>query len=249
MVNLNMSKYSIITLDEVNSTNAYALENFHSLSDCSVISTSHQNYGRGRYNRKWISDDSENIYVTFVLKVHDVNKYPIANLTQYLSVVVCELLEDEFKLKPEIKWPNDILVNGGKISGILAESYMENNRIQGVVLGLGLNVNLKKETIEKIDQKAVSLSVLKNQNYNVVNILNELVERFFVNYNEFIQKGFSYIKSDYISRCAFLGKNITIRELNKEKKYLAKSIDEEGFLIVNDELNKEYRIMTGDVLC
>ena len=164
MVNLNMSKYSIITLDEVNSTNAYALENFHSLSDCSVISTSHQNYGRGRYNRKWISDDSENIYVTFVLKVHDVNKYPIANLTQYLSVVVCELLEDEFKLKPEIKWPNDILINNKKVCGILTEMSAEIDKLNYIIIGTGINVSTEFFD-EELNKTATSIFLETNKKF------------------------------------------------------------------------------------
>ena len=153
MINSDMSKYSIVTLDEVHSTNSYALENIKFLDDSTVIYTARQLSGRGRYNRKWVCDDSDNIYMSIVLKPENVTSYPFPNLTQYLSVTVCKVLENDFNLKPAIKWPNDILVDECKISGILAESYMENNEVKGIVLGLGLNVNLKKETVEKIDQK------------------------------------------------------------------------------------------------
>lgn len=249
MLKQDMSKYSIITLEEVHSTNSYALENILSFDDKTVIFSPHQSLGRGRYNRKWISDNTENLYISFILKPENISNYPFANLTQYLSVILCDLLKQEFNLNPQIKWPNDILINGYKISGILAESYMENNRIKAIVLGLGLNVNLNQETIEKIDQKATSLSVLLNKNFNVENILNKLCDKFFQKYDDFINKGFAYIKKEYIMQCNFLGSNIKVREFDKEKNYFAKSIDDEGLLVVIDENNIESKIITGDVLC
>lgn len=249
MVNLDMSKYSIVTLEEVHSTNSYALEHLPFFDDRTVLFTSHQISGRGRYNRKWISDDSPNIYMSIILKPQNVETFPFPNLTQYLSVVLCDVLEKDFNLKPQIKWPNDILIDGSKISGILAESSMKNNKINGVVLGLGLNVNMKKETLLSIDQNATSLFALKNTNFDVDDVLRLICDKFFENYDEFSKKGFKFIKQNYINRCGFLGKNITVREANEKKQYFAKSIDDNGLLIVNDEYNNECKIITGDVLC
>ncbi len=249
MVNLDMSKYSIVTLDEVESTNAYALENMTFLEDSTVIYTAHQTLGRGRYSRKWIGDGSDNIYMSFVLKIFGTNDFPFPNLTQYLSVVVCDFLEKEFKINSEIKWPNDILVNGCKISGILAESVMKNNKIEGIALGLGLNVNLKKETLDKIDQKAISLSVLFDKYFDTDILVRKISDMFFENYNNFVKYGFSFIKNKYISKCGFLGKNIQIRESNQKKNYFAKAIDDGGLLLAIDENNNVCKIITGDVLC
>lgn len=249
MVNRTMAKYSIITLGKVHSTNSYALDNFSSFADKTVVFTKKQTCGRGRYNRKWCSDDSENLYLSFVLKPDNMKDYPFSNLTQYLSVVLCKYLEDKFSLAPSIKWPNDILVDGYKISGILAEASNEKNKIQGIVLGLGLNVNLKAETLESIDQKATSLSVLKNEIFDVDDILNGLCDLFFESYDEFIKNGFCFIKKDYTGRCNFLGKEITVKGVTETKKYLAISIDDNGLLVVKDDLGKESKIITGDVLC
>lgn len=245
----DMSKYTIVTLEEVHSTNSYALEHIACFDDRTVIFTSHQTSGRGRYNRHWISDDSSNLYMSIVLKPKNVTSYPFPNLTQYLSVCVCKVLENNFNIMSNIKWPNDILVNGFKISGILAESSMSNNKINGVVLGLGLNVNLPIETIEKIDQKATSISILNKKQYDVEDVLTSVCEEFFNNYNDFVAGGFEYIKEEYIQRCSFLGKNITVREAEEKKQYFAKAIDNDGLLIVNDEFDNECKIITGDVLC
>lgn len=250
MVNRNMSKYTIVTLDEVPSTNSYALENIKFFDDKTVIYSPHQTLGRGRYNRKWISDNSENLYMSLILKPENIISYPFINLTQYLSVILCNFLKQEFNINSQVKWPNDILVNGEKISGILAESYIEENKINAVVLGLGLNVNLSKNTLDMIDQKATSVSVLNNgQYYDSETILRKLMDSFFENYDEFVQKGFNFIKNSYISKCGFLGNKITIKEANEKKEYYAKSIDDDGLLIVNDEFNNECKIITGDILC
>ncbi|MCD7879161.1 MAG: biotin--[acetyl-CoA-carboxylase] ligase [Candidatus Gastranaerophilales bacterium] len=244
-----MSKYSIITLEEVQSTNSYALEHIDCFEDGTVVYTPRQISGRGRYNRKWISDNTENLYVSIVLKPENTQSYPFANLTQYLSVILCKYLEQEQNLKPVIKWPNDILIDGAKISGILAESDMKKNKINAVVLGFGLNVNLKQSTLENIDKKAVSLSVIKNKTFDTENILKKICDMFFESYNSFIEEGFGYIYDDYVKRCGFLGQNIKISEAGGKKSYFAKSIDNEGFLLVNDELNNECKILTGDILC
>ena len=249
MVKLVMSKYTIVTLEEVHSTNSYALEFLSSLDDKTVVFTTNQTSGRGRYDRKWICDDTENLYMSIVLKPEKKHDYPYPNLTQYLSVSVCKVLEKNFDIQPDIKWPNDILVNGAKISGILAETGMLNNQINGVVLGIGLNVNLKQGTLNTIDQNATSISVLKNQNYDCEKIARMICDEFFANYEQFVNGGFEYIKDEYIQRCAFLGQNITIREAEERKKYFAKSIDNDGLLVAIDEENKECRIITGDVLC
>ena len=249
MVKNDMSKYTIVTLEEVHSTNSYALEFLPSLDDKTVVFSTNQTSGRGRYDRKWICDDTENLYMSIVLKPEKKLDYPYPNLTQFLSVLVCNVLEKNFDIQSNIKWPNDILVNGAKISGILAETAVLNNKINGVVLGLGLNVNLKQETLNSIDQNATSISVLKNQNYDCEKIARMICDEFFANYDEFVSGGFEYIKDEYIQRCAFLGQNISIREAEERKKYFAKSIDNDGLLIAIDENEKECRIITGDVLC
>ena len=242
-----MLKYNTIILEEVESTNAYAFEFFNSFEDKTVIAAKKQTNGRGRYNRKWISDNSSNLYMSIVLKPKDNKTYPFANVTQYLSVVTANILDKNFDIKSSIKWPNDILVNGAKISGILAESFVKNNKMEGIILGLGLNVNLKEETIKKIDQKATSLYILKNRTFDTEEIMHFICKSFFENYDEFTQKGFEFIKEEYTKKCDFLGSKITIREKNKQ--YIAQSIDNDGLLIVKDDFNKDSKIITGDILC
>ena len=145
-------------LEEIDSTNKYAKENIKNLSDMTVVYTYNQTNGRGRLNRKWNNTGYDNIYASIVLKPSSEMKEVYSNLTQYLCVVLAKTFE-EYNVVPKIKWPNDIQINGKKISGILAEGVIEAGRLEGLVLGFGVNLNTKIENLSIINQPATSLDV------------------------------------------------------------------------------------------
>jgi BirA family biotin operon repressor/biotin-[acetyl-CoA-carboxylase] ligase len=234
---------NIIKFDVIDSTNTWALENFDKLEDKTLVSANMQTNGRGRFQRVWVSEDCENIYLSFVLKPEKTDY--IANLTQYLSVVTAKVLKN-FGIPAQIKWANDVLVNNKKIAGILCESSMKNNVIEGVVLGIGINLNMPAHIIEKIDKPATSLSLEIEKNVDKEDFLNKLVEEFFKDYDEMIEKGFSFIKSDYLGFANFLGKPVKIN--TQTSCYYAKSINSSGNLIVIDEDGNEKTILSGDLL-
>lgn len=241
-----MNKPNIIRLEEVASTNSYALDNLPDLNDKTVISAESQTAGRGRFNRKWVSDGSKNIYMSFVLKPSK-EKYPYKNITQYLSVIVCGVLEEEYKIIPSIKWPNDIVVNGAKIAGILCEAKNRNGSINALVLGLGLNVNMDSESLNGIEQRATSLKVLLNKEIDVDDLVNKIAYRFFENYDLFLSEGFDSIKQDYIKKCDFIGKNIKISSVNHVSEVMAYGISDDGELIVSDSDGNLKNVITGDL--
>ncbi len=242
-----MSNYNIITFEELDSTNSYILENLENLKDRDVLIAKRQTKGRGRFNRVWVSDENANIYMSLLLKQPICqSSFPSSNLTQYMSVILCKVLEDNYGLKPSIKWPNDVLYNGAKIAGILCEA----KKIQetyAFVLGLGVNVNLSLETISKIDKEASSLTNILGRDIDANKLISLILDAFFKTYKEFIQVGFSVIKDDYINRCDFLGKKIKISNIDNKSEYTALKIDDKGFLIVLNSENQEKTIVTGDL--
>ena len=116
-------------LEEADSTNKYAKEHIEELEDKTVVYTYNQTSGRGRLNRKWSYGGKDNIYASIVLKPSCEMKDVYSNLTQYLSVVLAQTFE-EYGVIPKIKWPNDIRINGKKISGILAEVAGINDNVK-----------------------------------------------------------------------------------------------------------------------
>lgn len=241
-----MSKYKIKKYNELSSTNTFALEHISELNDKDVIVAQRQLSGRGRFNREWLCDDTPNLYMTIVIKPCEIASFPFQNMTQYLALKVCEVLED-YGVEASLKWPNDVIVKGAKISGILSEAHSENSAINGLALGIGVNLNLKYETILKINQKATSLNMILGKEVCVDEFSKKLLDSFFGSYDEFIKSGFSIIKEDYVSRCSFLGQKIKVSSLDTESFYVAKNINEDGTLTVIDNQNTEKTVTAGDL--
>lgn len=243
-----MQNVNYIGFDEIPSTNSYALENIKDLNDKSVIFAQKQTCARGRFNRKWVSDNCENLYFSIVLKP-DKNlqtKLPLANLTQYMSVIICEVLE-LYKVKPQIKWPNDVLIDGKKIAGILAESSIKGGELNGIVIGVGINLNSTPQELLKIDQKATSLNLETNKKIDKELFLREIIDKFFEKYEKFLSIGFEMIKNDYTQKCSFLGSKIKIKEFDSSFDAIAKNILDDGTLCV--KLNDQTKTLkTGDIL-
>lgn len=237
----------IIRLETVDSTNTYALQHFEELDDLSAICANSQTKGKGRFDRVWISDCTENIYLSIVLKPN--KKTYIANLTQYLCVVVAKTIE-KYGIEPQIKWPNDVLINSKKICGILCESFLKNNKIEGLVLGVGINLNMPEHSLKVINQPATALNIETGKNINKEEFLKKLLEEFFVNYSNTIENGFTTFKNDYINRACFLGKTVFLqhREQSIREELFAKDIDNNGNLIAIKKTGEEKTILSGDII-
>lgn len=237
----------IIHFKTIDSTNTYGLKNFEHLEDKTVIITDEQTNGRGRFDRIWVSENYDNIYLSFILKPEQ--KEYITNLTQYLSVATAKTIES-YGVDAHIKYPNDVLVNNKKICGILCEGSLKKNVLQGIVLGIGINLNMPKEVIETIDRPATSLNLITSKVINKEEFLNKLLNEFFENYEKAVEKGFLYFKEEYLKRIHFLGKTIWIQQRDgaPKEEVIAQRIDSNGNLVVKTLENDEKIIYSGDVL-
>ena len=243
----------LLFLEEVDSTNKWAKEHISEISDRTVVYTSCQTSGRGRLERKWNFMGEDNIYASIVLKPSGEMKEIYSNLTQLLCLTLCQTFE-EYGVLPKIKWPNDIQINGKKISGILAESVGVNDintgkyKLQGLVIGFGVNLNTKIEILSKINQPATSLNIETGEFINREIFLKKLLEKFCLMYDRFIEEGFLLIREDYIRRAGFLNKDVTVKVFDKKISGFAKDITETGALKIIDKKNKEQILYIGDIL-
>ena len=238
----------IIRLEEIESTNSYAKEHIAEFEDRTAIITKRQTAGRGRLNRSWVDLGENNLFLSIVLKPSETFNEIYPNITQYLSVALCRVLET-YGLKTQIKWPNDVLIDGKKIAGILSETVMQGQKLNGIVLGIGVNLNSTQEKIDKIPDKiATSLNIETGKNIDTDEFLDKLLTEFFANYDEFLKKGFLYIKYDYINKNCFLNKNLRVQVFNKIKTGLAKEITDNGELVLLTEENKETVLTIGDII-
>lgn len=240
---------NIISLEEVDSTNLYAKQNLDSLEDRTIIVAKNQTSGRGRFNRSWVDLGDDNLFMSFVLKPSDTFKDVYANLTQYISVILVNILE-EYGLAPSIKWPNDVLIDGKKISGILSETVMQGNKFKGLVLGVGVNLNAEKSALSLVkDKKITALNIeLEREHVDKKLFFEKLVNQFFKSYDEFLEHGFLLIKNKYINACNFLGKEISVQVFDDKKSGIAKYINDSGELILQNHKKEEFVLTMGDIL-
>lgn len=173
----------------ISSTNTWAKEHVHQLpvGSLTLITASHQVEGRGRFNRVWISPENVNIYATFCFYVQE-NRRDVGHIPQLLALAAAKVLEN-LSLKPTLKWPNDVLLSGKKVAGILCETTTQENQ-RCVICGIGLNVNMQEDQLCTIDRPATSLYVESQQIYVVESILEQLIERFQRDLTVFLYQGF-----------------------------------------------------------
>ena len=165
-----------IALEEIDSTNNYAKVNIDDFADKTVIHARRQTSGRGRLTRSWVDLGEGNLFMSIVLKPSDIFNEIYPNITQYLSVALCKVLES-YGLTPQIKWPNDVLINGKKIAGILSESVMQGGKFKGLVVGIGVNLNAKQAVVDLVPDKLVTaLNLEFGKNIDLNEFRTQLVD-------------------------------------------------------------------------
>jgi len=182
-VNFSLNKFA-----SLESTNLFLKTHLTQYPDFSVVVTDYQTGGRGRFERKWQSVSGRSLTFSLKVPLENINTRFWGNITQVMALSVAILLE-KYGLKPQIRWPNDILVDGVKICGILAEAVpLENG--SWMVLGVGLNVNEERNDFFDLDRAATSLLIETGKRYPVDEILDTLLSVFSGVYSRFVQYGF-----------------------------------------------------------
>lgn len=183
-------RYKIIKLDTIDSTSVWARKHLAQLNDFDVISADIQTMGHGQFERKWFSSSSNggNIYISIILKPENIEH--LNELTRFTSQMVSNTLI-QYGLKPNFKFPNDILIDGKKICGILAESVFVGSELKGVVVGVGVNLNLNEAELSNIDIKATSIFNETNKNVDKDEFLNQFMDIFENSYDNFLANGLS----------------------------------------------------------
>ncbi len=179
---------SIIHFDELTSTNEYARQHLEELDDFCVITCDLQTKGQGQFERTWYSSNKNggNVYASIILKPQNIEH--LNELTRYTAIIGADTIKN-YGINPSFKYPNDILINGKKIAGILAKSEFFGQIFKGVIVGFGINLNLEKEELKNIDQPATSIYEETGKQINKNEFLNLFLLNFKKNYDDFIKNG------------------------------------------------------------
>jgi BirA family biotin operon repressor/biotin-[acetyl-CoA-carboxylase] ligase len=237
---------NFIFSEEADSTNSVLLDKGNKYTiNGTVFYTEKQLKGRGRKNRPWHSAKELNLTFSILLTNKKyITENPVL-LNFAASLAVGNALENLYQLKVELKWPNDVLINGKKICGILTESTSEGNKIDRLVIGVGINVNQTMfQGSYNIPPTSVKLEI--NETAEREKLLAEVLNNIEELLRVLIESPGTIIK-DWKQKCSMIGDKISITEGEEVKYGIFEDVDENGFLLLKDNNDKIEKIHYGDV--
>jgi len=234
---------------EVKSTNDWARKLAKmSAKEGTVTIAQTQTAGRGRLERRWVSPRG-GLWFSIVLRPSE-KASEAAKLVFVASLAVAEVLHEKYGLRTETKWPNDVLVDGKKICGILAEMNTKGERVNYVILGIGVNANFRANDAlpESVKTNATSIEKEFGKKIRLKSLLKALLERTETIYDGYLETGFSPLLEKWKTYARFLGRRVVTTDREERLNGLALDIDIDGALILKLEDGTRRRILIGDLV-
>lgn len=238
----------IVFFEEVDSTNRVAKQLAQKGAAAgAVVVAEAQGKGRGRLERPYFSPAGKGIWFSVILRPHILpQEAPKCTL---LAAVAVAMAMKRFGLKAEIKWPNDILHEGKKLTGILTEMSAELDRVNYIVIGTGVNVNMEeKDFPEELRGKATSLAIMKGEKLPRVAFFQAVLEALDELCTVLEEDGFAPIVARWREYAVTLGQDVHVIGATGRGSFdgRAVDIDEEGALLV-ETADGVRRVLAGDV--
>lgn len=213
-----------------------------------------QKNGRGRYDRQWISP-SGGIWFSLILKprmlVEQITLLPLA-----VAVAVAEAITTKTKLNPKLKWPNDVLIDGKKLSGILLDIDTEGEKVDYVVIGIGINVNVDSSQISSkiVSSDELPITSLKEEmsgsticRTEFIQLLLEKLNYYFTQLEDKESEGRKIVLSKYKELSDTIGKEVSVKDQDEVFEGTAVDIDYDGSLVVRKSNNYIHRVVSADL--
>lgn len=238
----------IVAVDETDSTNQLAFRLAEEgAEDGLVVIADRQTGGKGRLGRRWESPGGVNLYCSVILRPA-MPPVRAPQLTFLSAVAVARAVESVTRLCPQIKWPNDILVDGLKVAGLLNEMSSETDTIHFVVLGIGVNLNMEREQFpETLRHPASSLMLKSGARVSRVEFTRALLTSLDDLYQDYLQQGFAPIRAEWLSRSMVLGRRVRVASGDEVTVGTVAGIDDDGALLLQRDGGVSERVVAGDV--
>ncbi|WP_050615401.1 biotin--[acetyl-CoA-carboxylase] ligase [Bacillus testis] len=212
-----------------------------------IVVADEQTLGRGRLARKWHSPKGTGIWMSLLAKPR-IPLQQAPQLTLLTAVAVVQAIEEVTGLQAQIKWPNDILIKGKKVTGILTEMQAEADGVHSIIIGIGMNVNqVAADFPEELSDKATSLKIETGLTHSREQIIGEILYKFENLYHIYQSKGFKVIKALWESYAVSIGKVITATTMNDKIIGIAMGITDEGVLLIKDDKGRVHSIYSADI--
>ncbi|RCK74452.1 MAG: Biotin--protein ligase [Ignavibacteriae bacterium] len=245
--NLLKTKYigkAILFLEQIDSTNNY-LKNLEVAenSDGLVVIAENQTKGRGRYDRKWYSQPGKNLTFSVLMTPTKTNLE-----TKILPIItasaICKAVENYTGIHIHTKWPNDLILNGKKLGGILIETTFETH-LKKIIIGIGLNVN-QSSFDNEVKLIATSLYLNNGREYDREVLLSHILNSLDEMYHKLILNDYLDYIEDWKMRCNHFKKTIIFEYNGESYKGIARELTKDGCLIVNSD-GKDIKIFSGEI--
>ncbi|MEI6194010.1 MAG: biotin--[acetyl-CoA-carboxylase] ligase [Verrucomicrobiota bacterium] len=212
-----------------------------------VVFAESQTKGRGRLGRKWISPERKGLWFSVLLRP-DLRPQEATQLTVASATALRRAIAAETGLQPEIKWPNDILIDGKKVAGILTELSAEVDRVKHIILGMGVDVNQDASELPlELRKTATSLKIERGEMISRAELAVAILRALDEDYARICGGKFTAVADEWESHCATIGKNVTVLIGDRKIRGRAESLDDDGALLVRTEHGHLERIIGGDV--
>lgn len=212
-----------------------------------VVFAESQSRGRGRLGRKWISPPRKGLWFSILLRPN-IRPVAVTQMTIAAATALFRAIRAQTGVTTEIKWPNDILIRGKKVAGILTELSAETDRIKYVILGVGIDVNqTAAEFPADLRRIATSLRIETGQKQNraelAVKVLHELDRDY-----EHVREGrFEDLSAEWEKHCSTIGHQVVIHVGDRKIQGRAEALDTDGALLIRTQHGHLERIIGGDV--
>lgn len=241
---------TVISYKKIDSTNtaAYALAE-KGMKEGAVIIAEEQAKGKGRQGRQWVSPSKKGIYLSCILRP-DIAPNDICRITLLTAVAVTRSIRQLTGLSAMIKWPNDILVNNRKVCGILTEMKAEQDMVDFLIIGIGVNVNTSLGSLPKgaSSLKEEMRRGNRSEDLSRIELTKRILENIEEDYLLFKKQGFKPIIEEWKELSAMLGSRIKVILPNRTFEGQVHNIDEHGSLVVMTEAGILERVSSGDIV-
>lgn len=239
---------TIHCLRETGSTNEEAFKLAEEgAKEGTVVVAESQRLGKGRLGRQWESPAGVNLYCSVILRP-PVLPVKAAQMTFLSSVAVARAISATTILRPFIKWPNDLMINGKKVAGLLNEMSAETEKVNFIVLGIGVNINMRRDQFpDTLRHPATSIFLESGEPISRTDFTRALLEALDVLYNTYLERGYAPIREEWLAFCNSLGREVIVSFQDNHLRGTARGIDEEGALLVELDDGRTERVLAGDV--
>lgn len=234
--------------DSVTSTQALAHEAASKgAPEGTLVVAEQQTSGKGRLGRPWHSPKGSGVWMSLVIRpAIPLPKTP--QMTLLTAVSMAKAIQLFIDQPVQIKWPNDIFINGKKVCGILTELNAESDRVNYLIIGIGINVNtVESDLPAELREVATSMRIASGKMIRRAHFVQTFCRIFEEEYEHYLKSGFERVKTEWEANSYSIGRFVTVRTIHSTLEGKAIGLDAEGVLIVEDELGKQHKVYSADL--